>query len=67
MGDKIQVPEEKIQQLMRIWPGNLPHARAKKKLEWLVAHGCNLSEKCMLCPKCFDGTCPALPLDGDDD
>lgn len=54
------ITEFKIQQLMSIWPGNLPHKRAKKKLQYAVDHGCLLLDNCVNCPKLLD--CPVLNL-----
>lgn len=49
----MEIPEEQIRELMRLWPGGqLPHARAKKKLQYLAEHGCSL---------CTTKRCPRYP------
>lgn len=56
-----EVTEEKIQRLMSLWGGKLPHKRAKKKLEWIAEHGCPLLDECLGCPN--KDKCPVM--DGD--
>lgn len=60
----MNVPEELIQKLMAIWPGNLPHKRAKKKLEYAAEHGCPLLSSCLNCPNLLQ--CPVLDLSKED-
>ena len=45
------ITEEMIQRLMAVWPGKLPHKRAKVKLEYAVKQGCLLCSDCSKCPK----------------
>ena len=61
----MEVTEEMIQQLMRIWPGNLPHKRAKKKLQYAAEHGCPLLSHCLDCAKI--AACPVLEEGGKDE
>lgn len=59
----MEITEEMVQNLMRIWPGKLPHKRAKKKLEWIAQHGCPLLDECLKCDR--RAACPLL--DGEDE
>lgn len=54
------ITEEMIQWLMAIWPGKLPHKRAKVKLEYSAKQGCLLCSDCAKCPKVRE--CPILDL-----
>lgn len=63
----MEIPESEIRKLQVLWKeagrGDLSFSKAKKKLQNLVDRGCPLAAHCKDCPKCFDGTCPALPLE----
>lgn len=63
-----KVTDEKVQQLIELWAKEkgekLSVSKAKRKLQNMVDRGCPLAAHCKDCLKCFDGTCPALPLDG---
>lgn len=62
----VNLTEDLVLELMRLWSGKLPHKRAKKKLQYVADKGCPLLPHCLECPKVTDG-CPVLEGDDDDD